>query len=106
MNSGSHFLTFPVYLMLALLFAGCPHPDPDPCPDPANPLCDDYNPCYPSDRGNDDISHIAGVNFSNGLTSLGIAHLFESYSGTHTDKIPERMATKMYPFFSENLAHE
>ena len=58
------------------------------------------------DCGNDDISHIAGDNFSDGLTSHGIDHLFESYSGTHTDRIAERMATKMYPFFSENLAHE
>jgi S-formylglutathione hydrolase len=45
------------------------------------------------DCGNDDISHIAGVNFSNGLTSHGVDHLFESYPGTHTDRIAERMAT-------------
>jgi len=29
---------------------------------------------------------------------------FETYEGNHTNKIPERIETKVLPFFSKNLA--
>lgn len=57
------------------------------------------------DCGKDDESHISCLNLSEALTDLGIGHLFESYSGNHTDMIPERMGTKVFPYFSEYLEH-
>ena len=59
--------------------------------------------CFES--GTDDDANIGCSNFSQALTSLNIDHLFESYTGNHLDKIPERMETKVFPFFSENLSH-
>lgn len=38
------------------------------------------------------------------LIGFGVAYKFETYEGDHTNKIPERLATKVFPFFSENLA--
>jgi S-formylglutathione hydrolase len=38
------------------------------------------------------------------LTRFGIAYKFETYEGDHTSKIAERMETKVFPFFSENLS--
>ena len=40
------------------------------------------------------------------LTDYGIVHTFETYEGTHTSKIPERIATKVLPFLSKNLAYK
>lgn len=57
------------------------------------------------DSGANDDANIGCNNFSEALGSLGIDHLFESYDGDHLNKIPERMATKVLPFFSENLTH-
>ena len=57
------------------------------------------------DSGTNDGAHIGCDNFSDALSSLDIDHIFESYSGDHLDKIPERMATKVLPFFSENFEH-
>jgi len=38
------------------------------------------------------------------LTRYGIAHTFEIYEGNHTNRVAERIETKMLPFFSTNLA--
>lgn len=38
------------------------------------------------------------------MTDFGITHTFETYEGDHTNKIPERIETKVLPFFSKSLA--
>jgi S-formylglutathione hydrolase len=38
------------------------------------------------------------------MTEFGIMHTFETYEGDHTSKIPDRIETKVLPFFSKNLA--
>lgn len=40
------------------------------------------------------------------LNRYGIAHTYESYEGTHGNKIPERMERKVFPFFSKNLSFD
>jgi S-formylglutathione hydrolase len=40
------------------------------------------------------------------LTSLGIAHTFEIYEGTHVSRIAERLELKTLPFFSKELSFE
>jgi S-formylglutathione hydrolase FrmB len=37
------------------------------------------------------------------LTRLGIEHVFETYDGDHGNRVKERFASKVLPFFSENL---
>ena len=37
------------------------------------------------------------------LTSNGIPHEFEEFTGTHTDKLAERVEIKLLPFFSRVL---
>jgi len=44
--------------------------------------------------------------FDAALTSLGIPHVYEEYPGTHTSGIPQRIETKVLPFFSDTLAFE
>jgi S-formylglutathione hydrolase len=38
------------------------------------------------------------------LAASGVAHIYETYEGTHSNKIPERLETKVLPFFSSNLS--
>jgi S-formylglutathione hydrolase len=38
------------------------------------------------------------------LINFGLAYKFETYEGDHTNRIPERMETKVLPFFSQNLS--
>jgi S-formylglutathione hydrolase len=38
------------------------------------------------------------------MADSGIMTTFETYEGNHTNKIPERIDTKVLPFFSKNLA--
>jgi hypothetical protein len=38
------------------------------------------------------------------MTDFGITHVFETYEGEHANKIPERIESKVLPFFSRNLA--
>jgi len=40
------------------------------------------------------------------LNDYGIAHTYKTYEGTDTNKIAERMETKVMPFFSKNLSFE
>jgi S-formylglutathione hydrolase FrmB len=37
------------------------------------------------------------------LTRAGVAHTFETYDGTHTSRVGERIITKVLPFFSRTL---
>jgi S-formylglutathione hydrolase FrmB len=37
------------------------------------------------------------------LTSNGIPHEFEEFTGTHTDQLAERVENKLLPFFSRVL---
>ncbi|HJT89802.1 MAG TPA: alpha/beta hydrolase-fold protein [Bryobacteraceae bacterium] len=38
------------------------------------------------------------------LSRLGIRHTFETYEGNHTNRVKERFAEKVLPFFSQNLS--
>jgi S-formylglutathione hydrolase FrmB len=38
------------------------------------------------------------------MTKAGIPHMFETYEGDHNGRIAERLETKVFPFFSANLA--
>lgn len=40
------------------------------------------------------------------LDDYGIEHTFEIYDGDHSNRIPERLETKVFPFFSENLVFD
>jgi enterochelin esterase-like enzyme len=37
------------------------------------------------------------------LTRFDVPHIYETYEGNHTNKVPERFETKLLPFFSNNL---
>ena len=37
------------------------------------------------------------------LTRLGVVHTFETYEGTHGNRVKERFETKVLPFFSQHL---
>jgi S-formylglutathione hydrolase FrmB len=53
----------------------------------------------------DDYAHIplAAKQLDQVLNQYQVPHTYEEYSGTHTSKIPERLETKVLPFFSKNL---
>jgi S-formylglutathione hydrolase len=58
------------------------------------------------DVGNqDDFAHIplGAQLLDKDLNDYNIPHTFEIYSGTHTSGIPERLETKVLPFFSKAL---
>jgi enterochelin esterase-like enzyme len=38
------------------------------------------------------------------MTDLGLAHTFETYQGDHTNRVPERIETRVLSFFSINLS--
>jgi hypothetical protein len=38
------------------------------------------------------------------LETFGVPHTFETYEGDHGNKVPERMQTRVLPFFSSNLS--
>jgi hypothetical protein len=44
--------------------------------------------------------------FSQALEAADIPHLMEVYDGDHFNRIPERVETKVLPFFSETLLGE
>jgi len=52
------------------------------------------------DRG---VSIQAIARLDAALTEAMIRHTFEQYSGTHVSRIPERLETKLLPFFLERL---
>src|SRR5262245_13309722 len=38
------------------------------------------------------------------MTDLGVNHVFETYEGDHTNRVPQRFEQKVLPFFSNNLS--
>jgi len=40
------------------------------------------------------------------LSDLSVPHIFETYEGTHTSKIDERLETKVLPYFTKNLSFD
>ena len=55
------------------------------------------------DVGNADPLGADNLNLDAALTRLRIEHRFEQYEGDHGNRIRERFATKVLPFFSEHL---
>jgi len=53
----------------------------------------------------DDFAHVplGAKQLDAVLNKYHIRHTFEEYPGTHTSAIPERIETKVLPFFSKNL---
>ena len=49
---------------------------------------------------------LAGANrqLDESLKTFNIAHTFETYDGDHTNRVPERIETKVLPFFSNSLS--
>jgi S-formylglutathione hydrolase FrmB len=55
------------------------------------------------DVGNVDPLGADTVRLDAALTRLKVAHVFEQYEGDHTNRVRERFATKVLPFFSAQL---
>ncbi len=55
------------------------------------------------DVGNADPLRADNVNLDAALTRLRVAHQFEEYEGDHGNRVRERFASKVLPFFSEQL---
>jgi S-formylglutathione hydrolase len=53
----------------------------------------------------DQFTHILLTNraFSAALGRNGIEHSFEEYEGDHNEKVPDRIETRLLPFFSRVL---
>ena len=53
-----------------------------------------------------DKDGLAGQNrqVEESLTAFGIAHAFEVYDGDHSNRVPQRFETSVFPFFSSNLS--
>jgi len=56
------------------------------------------------DVGTQDPFLTTNTQLDQALTRLGVTHKFESYEGTHGNRITARFAAKVLPFFSSNLA--
>jgi S-formylglutathione hydrolase FrmB len=56
------------------------------------------------DVGDADPLGADNVRLDAALTRLGVEHTFEQYEGDHGNRVRERFATKVLPFFSEHLA--
>jgi len=55
------------------------------------------------DVGNADPLGADNVRLDAALTRLGVEHAFEQYEGDHGNRVRERFATKVLPFFSRHL---
>jgi S-formylglutathione hydrolase FrmB len=55
------------------------------------------------DVGNADPLRADNVNLDAALTRLRVPHVFEEYEGDHGNRVPERFASKVLPFFSQQL---
>jgi enterochelin esterase-like enzyme len=55
------------------------------------------------DVGNADPLGADNVRLDAALTRLGVQHAYEQYAGDHGNRVRERFATKVLPFFSEHL---
>jgi S-formylglutathione hydrolase len=58
------------------------------------------------DCGDQDGNLQSNITFGGKLASIGVPSAFEAYEGDHTNKLEERMETKVLPFFSKYLKHE
>ncbi|HUO33111.1 MAG TPA: alpha/beta hydrolase-fold protein, partial [Bryobacteraceae bacterium] len=56
------------------------------------------------DVGTQDPFLTTNTQLDQALTRLGVSHKFETYEGTHGNRITERFASKVLPFFAGNLA--
>jgi S-formylglutathione hydrolase FrmB len=57
------------------------------------------------DAGTRDVSIAAGITaLDSALNKYNLKHQYEIYEGDHLNRIAERIAQKMLPFFSERLA--
>ncbi|MEJ7849120.1 MAG: hypothetical protein WKF92_13640 [Pyrinomonadaceae bacterium] len=56
----------------------------------------------------EEFSHIpaGSLTLSRELSEHGIPHTFEVYHGDHNRRIPERLETRVLPFFSRTLKFE
>jgi enterochelin esterase-like enzyme len=55
------------------------------------------------DVGNADPLREDNANLAAALTRLRVPHTFEEYEGDHGNRVRERFAAKVLPFFSEHL---
>lgn len=55
------------------------------------------------DVGNNDPLGADTTRLDAALTRLGVAHTYELYEGDHTNRVRERFASKVLPFFSRHL---
>jgi hypothetical protein len=58
------------------------------------------------DVGDQDNLKVDTTKFHDALTTYGITHEFEIYSGTHTSHVAVRFQEKVLPFFSRTLSFE
>jgi enterochelin esterase-like enzyme len=58
------------------------------------------------DVGNNDPLGADTVRLAAALTRLKVTHTFEQYEGDHTNRVSERFASKVLPFFSEQLVFD
>jgi S-formylglutathione hydrolase len=58
------------------------------------------------DCGDQDGNLQSNITFGSKLATIGVPSAFEAYEGDHTNKLEERMETKVLPFFSKYLEHE
>ena len=63
----------------------------------------DYH-AFKMDVGLQDTLAKSNMEMDASLTELGIPHTFETYEGTHMNRVKERFESKVLPFFSENLS--
>jgi enterochelin esterase-like enzyme len=58
------------------------------------------------DAGRDDRGIAATLRSLDAILSdYAISHIYESYDGNHTNRVAERIRSKVMPFFSQHLAH-
>jgi enterochelin esterase-like enzyme len=55
------------------------------------------------DIGTKDTLIASNRRLHDAMTRLRIPHYYEEYEGEHADKVSERVATRLLPFFSKNL---
>ena len=55
------------------------------------------------DTGLQDTLVTTNKELEKALVNFGLPYTFETYEGDHTNRIAERIETKVLPFFSQNL---
>ena len=54
--------------------------------------------------GLQDTLKASNVQLDQMMSDLGLVHTFETYEGDHTNHVPQRIETRVLPFFSSNLS--